>query len=37
MARFAREPSIDVVDVKTGGLRATSDPDLLEELFSCLL
>jgi len=26
----AREPAIDILDVKTGGLRATEDPDLLE-------
>jgi len=27
---LAREPTIDIVDVKTAGLRGTQDPDLLE-------
>ncbi len=27
---LAREPAIDIVDVKTAGLRGTKDPDLLE-------
>ena len=26
----SREPSIDILDVKTSGLRRTKDPDLLE-------
>ena len=26
----AREPAIDILDVKTAGLRGTLDPDLLE-------
>jgi len=27
---YAREPAIDILDVKTAGLRGTSDPALLE-------
>ena len=29
----SREPSIDILDVKTAGLRGTEDPDLLDIAF----